>query len=363
MDVSNSRGQWTRIALAASASLNIALFAVVLWPAADSEPAQAAEVVATVEADQAADAPVAAQGEEPQAEAIEIAPAEVAEAQAQPEPNAAPTKAEAEAPADPDAVRVTVASVVNSIPQTLATAAAPYGDFVSATLSRLLVWDLDLRKDLRAGDKIEVAWTLGTTDTVVIQAARFFSQKHNRTIEAYRFHASGDEFPSYWAADGTEIPHQLKNSPMKKYEQITSLLKDRPTHHGMDFKAAVGSPIQASFEGVVTRTNWNWAANGNCVEVQHKDGVLAKYLHLAENKVKPGDRVRPGDIIALSGNTGRSTGPHLHYQLNQGSKVIDPVNYHGTTRRSLPASDKAAFEAAVAAANAQLDAAGPLAAN
>lgn len=340
MDVSFLRGRGTSVALAASASLNIALLGFIAWP--ESEPADVSE-------------PAVVAVEEPAAaEALPVVPEEASA-------EAAPAERKT-APADGE-VTVTLASVEGSIPQTLAVAAAPYGDFVSATLSRLLVWDLDLRRDLRKGDKIEAAWTLGTTDTVVIEAARFYSQKHNKTITGYRFQATGDKYPSYWSADGVEVPHRLRKSPMKDYEQITSLLKDRPTHHGMDFKVAVGTPIETSFDGVVTRVNWNWSANGNCIEIQHNDGVLAKYLHLSENKVKAGDRVKAGDVIALSGNTGRSTGPHLHYQLNQGSKVIDPIDYHGTDRRTLPEADHEAFAALVKAADARFASAGELASN
>jgi murein DD-endopeptidase len=353
MDVSISRDRLTGIALAASASLNIALLAIMLWPNAETPdvavpaieaaavaPADTPEAIEFEENEVADEAPIAAPGEQ----LVQAAPA------IKPVLN------------DSD-VRVTVAALKNSIPQTLAVAAEPYGDFVSATLSRVLVWDLDLRKDLRPGDNIEVAWTLGTTDTVVIEGARYFTEKHNKTINAYRFKATGDTYASYWSADGTEVPHRLRNSPLAEYEQITSLLRDRPTHHGMDFKVATGTPVVSGFDGVVTRVNWNWNANGNCVEVQHKDGVLAKYLHLSDSKVKAGARVHAGEVIALSGNTGHSTGPHLHYQLNQGTKVIDPITYHGTDRRPLPAADKAAFNAVVAAANAQLDAGGTLAAN
>lgn len=354
MDVSISRDRLTGIALAASASLNIALLAVMLWPNAETPdiapvteaaavaPADTPEAIEFAENEVADEAPIAAP----------IEPAEVAE----------PTNKPVAQLNDSD-VRVTVAALKNSIPQTMAVAAEPYGDFVSATLSRVLVWDLDLRKDLRPGDNIEVAWTLGTTDTVVIEAARYFTGKHNKSINAYRFKATGDNYASYWSADGTEVPHRLRNSPLAEYEQITSLLRDRPTHHGMDFKVETGTPVVSGFDGVVTRVNWNWNANGNCIEVQHKDGVLAKYLHLSESKVKEGARVRAGEVIALSGNTGHSTGPHLHYQLNQGTKVIDPITYHGTDRRPLPAADKAAFNDIVATANARLDAGGTLAAN
>lgn len=324
-------------AFATSATLNCVFIGALLAPAPEATPAPALSSYTIAEPE-----PVAEEAKvvEPVAEPL------VAENPAPPVATP-PTDAPAEAAPTDNTLKSVRVPINISIPHTLAEPAAPYGDNVSATVSRLLVWDLDLRKDLRAGDILQASWSMGTSDVVVIEAARLESQKLGKTISAYRFKATGDKYPSYWSEDGTEIPHILKKSPLKEYEQITSLLKDRPTHHGMDFKVDVGTPIYSGYDGVVTRVNWNTAANGGCVEVEHSDGVLAKYLHLSESKVKPGTRVKAGDLIALSGNTGRSTGPHLHYQLNKGSKVIDPIDYHGTTRRTLPESDRAAFAALV----------------
>lgn len=342
MDVSLSRARGGRtVALGASLLLNVILLAVVAWP--DSEPAEPVEPAAVV-----AEAPVDPAPAPAPEEAVEAPAAEAAVAAKGDEP--------------PSGAQVTVASLQGSIPQTMAAAADPYGDFVSATLSRVLVWDLDLRKDLRPNDEIEAMWSLGSTDTVIIEAARYHSQKLGKTIQAYRFQATGDKYPSYWSADGVEVPHQLRHSPLAEYEQVTSLLKDRPTHHGMDFKVDVGTPALATYDGVVTRVNWNWGPNGNCVEIRFADGVVAKYLHLSENRVKAGDHVHAGDVIALTGNTGHSTGPHLHYQLNRGTKVLDPIKYQGTDRRTLPAGDRAAFGEVVKAANVRLDSGRALAA-
>lgn len=353
------------VVLGASLSLNVLFGIAALWPTSDSSDSHAADAADAAEspanapvrrvAPAARPAPQTPEAADAPAHAVVDVPAATQAAVATPLPTATRSSL--------DGATITRASLVTSIPHTLRDAAAPYGDNVSATLSRVLVWDLDLRRDLRPGDGIEAMWTLGTSDVVVIQAARYASQKFNRTISAYRFHATGDTYPSYWSADGVEIPHRLRNSPLAEYEQVTSLLRDRPTHHGMDFKVDVGTPIVTPFDGVVTRVNWNWASNGNCVEIQHSDGVLAKYLHLAENRVEAGARVRAGTVIALSGNTGRSTGPHLHYQLNRGTQVVDPLEYHGTERRTLPASDRAAFDAVVSAANQRFDAEHVLAAH
>ena len=70
---------------------------------------------------------------------------------------------------------------------------------------------------------------------------------------------------------------------------------------------------------------------------------MAKWLHLDSTSVKPGQKVSKGTVVGLTGNTGRSTAPHLHYQLDKGRKNIDPIDYHGTVRRSLPSSAMSDF--------------------
>lgn len=221
------------------------------------------------------------------------------------------------------------------------------GDALSAVYARLFMWDVDLRHDLSNGDQMDVAYHLDENGLPEIGVARLEAKKKGKTFRAYRWQAPGDKFPSYWSDEGTELPLQLKNSPLASYDQITSLLKDRPTHKGMDFKTPVGTEVRAPFAGTVLRTNWNWGANGNCVEMQYADGTLAKFLHLSENKVKVGDKVEAGAVVALTGNTGHSTAPHLHYQLNQGEKVVDPIDYHGTVRRKLDDAAMAQFKPAM----------------
>ena len=229
---------------------------------------------------------------------------------------------------------------------------------LSAVYSRLFAWDLDLRRDLHKGDIVEVLFEEPNDAEPLVLAARLVQspdspQEHE--FAAYRYQAPGDAFPSYWAPDGTEVPKRLIDGPLADYEQITSLLKDRPTHEGMDFKTPIGSPVTAPRAAVVTRTNWNHAANGNCVELRYGDGATAKFLHLNENLVKDGEKVSAGTVIARSGNTGHSTGAHLHYQIEKGGRVVDPIDYHGTLRRSLPPEAMAEFGAKVAELSQQLD--------
>ena len=103
------------------------------------------------------------------------------------------------------------------------------------------------------------------------------------------------------------------------------------------------------------RTNWNLKYNGNCIELRYNDGVTARFLHLSDTGVKPGQTVKAGERIGATGNTGRSTAPHLHYELDRNGRMIDPVDYHGTTRRALSATDQAKFESTRSKLNGKLN--------
>ncbi|MCA9569337.1 MAG: M23 family metallopeptidase [Myxococcales bacterium] len=250
------------------------------------------------------------------------------------------------APAVPSDIRVRSLDVSHSLARTFSDGLGDDGRFVSAVFARLFVFDLDLRRDIQKGDSLAVAWR-GEGPDVEVVAARYTSKKRG-TLTAYRYQVEGERYPRWFDAEGNDVSRELLNSPIDGYEQITSLLHDRPTHRGMDFKADDGTPIKSGANGVVTRTNWNTGANGGCIEVRYADGTVAKYLHLSQVGVKEGERVQQGAVLGLSGNTGRSTAPHLHYELAKNDKVVDPIDYHGVRRPVVPAADRAAFDATVA---------------
>lgn len=306
-------------------------------------------------------------------QAAEPAPEPLQEAAAIPDSEPVPTVAAADVPSEgalpvdaiaplevlpvpeaPPGITVLKADVEHSLARTFQTADAARGDVLSAIYSRLFVARLDMRSDLQKGDRVRMAYTWDG-QLADIEAASFHSRKLDQTFSAFRFHATGDAFPTWWDADALEAVPRLKNGPINDYEQITSLLKDRPSHKGMDFKTPVGTPILTPKAGSVVRTDWNFKYNGNCIEVQYDDGTTARFLHLSETGVKPGARVKAGQVIGKSGNTGRSTAPHLHYELEKAGKVIDPLVYHGTEHRSLPAGDRAAFEAKRASLSALIE--------
>jgi murein DD-endopeptidase MepM/ murein hydrolase activator NlpD len=100
----------------------------------------------------------------------------------------------------------------------------------------------------------------------------------------------------------------------------------REVHRGIDIAGRMGTPVIAPADGVV-RYAKDRRALGNAISVSHGYGIETIYGHLAEFRVKPGEKVRRGQVLALMGNTGRSTGPHLHYQVEVHGKPVNPNNY------------------------------------
>ncbi|WP_338405762.1 M23 family metallopeptidase [Candidatus Synechococcus calcipolaris] len=99
-------------------------------------------------------------------------------------------------------------------------------------------------------------------------------------------------------------------------------------HRGIDIAGPVGTPVVAAASGVVTFSGWNSGGFGNLVEIRHTDGTLTLYAHNHRNIVRQGQYVQQGEQIALMGSTGRSTGPHVHFEIHpQGRGAVNPMNF------------------------------------
>lgn len=98
------------------------------------------------------------------------------------------------------------------------------------------------------------------------------------------------------------------------------------THHGVDLAVPTGTSVVAARDGVVIQTGWNGDL-GISVYVEHSDGVVTRYAHLNESIVELGQEVSQGEVIAYSGNTGYSTGPHLHFEIRIDGEAVNPLDY------------------------------------
>lgn len=97
-------------------------------------------------------------------------------------------------------------------------------------------------------------------------------------------------------------------------------------HEGLDIAAPVGTPVVAPASGIVIAVKWD-SGFGLYIEIDHGLGIVTRYAHLLRARVSPGQYVKRGDIIAYVGNSGRSTAPHLHYEVRINDKPINPVMY------------------------------------
>lgn len=227
--------------------------------------------------------------------------------------------------------------------------------FLAALAARLLVWKVDLRRELRRGDHIRIVYRpVQEQSRFQIEAMSYLSSKHNKTYKFYRFHPNNQTFAVYYDEKGRSIEQYLEHTPLPIYDQVTSILKMRPRHKGVDFKAPVGTPIVLPFRARVVQKNWNVRYNGSCIKLEFVDKTwkgqrveaLFLHLHKIEAGVKEGVVLPAGVKIAEVGNTGRSTAPHLHYQLQtRKQKIIDPFQFHRTHTKNVPTDRMDSFQA------------------
>lgn len=104
------------------------------------------------------------------------------------------------------------------------------------------------------------------------------------------------------------------------------LLGTPALHAGMDFRAATGSSVRATGKGTVVSAGWN-GGYGRMVEIDHGKGLTTRYAHLSRIDVAKGDKVEVGDVVGRVGSTGRSTGPHLHYEVRRNGEPLNPLKF------------------------------------
>lgn len=122
------------------------------------------------------------------------------------------------------------------------------------------------------------------------------------------------------------IPHHGRITSRFGYRRNPFTNRGREMHSGVDLKGRTGDPVKATANGTVTFAGYK-GDYGYVVMVQHKNGYETRYAHLNRTKVRRGQRVDVGETIGLLGSTGRSTGPHLHYEVLQHDRKLNPERY------------------------------------
>ena len=124
----------------------------------------------------------------------------------------------------------------------------------------------------------------------------------------------------------------VKSVPIKANYQLSARFGQRGSlwskgwHTGLDFRVPPGTNVYAAATGTIISAGWA-GPYGNRIEIQHADGVVTAYNHLSRIEKKVGDDVLPGELIAESGNTGHTTGPHLHFEVTKNGVLVNPATW------------------------------------
>ncbi|MGH7589516.1 MAG: M23 family metallopeptidase [Gemmatimonadota bacterium] len=132
-------------------------------------------------------------------------------------------------------------------------------------------------------------------------------------------HAKLEATPSIWPTSG------FLSSTFSMHRRHPLFNEVRP-HYGIDISARRGNPIVATAGGRVTEAGWK-SGHGNYVEIEHGDGLVTTYSHCSRLLVKAGQQVERGDAVALVGSTGFSIAPHVHYEVHEKGRPVDPLKY------------------------------------
>ncbi|AWH87465.1 murein DD-endopeptidase MepM [Limnobaculum parvum] len=218
-------------------------------------------------------------------------------------------------------------------------------------VTKALQWQLDLRK-LRNGDRFSVLLSREVLDGKNEQSQLIGVRMQSSGKDYYAIRSGDGKF---YDREGSGLAKGFMRYPTPKQYKVTSPFNPRrlhpitgrvAPHKGVDFSMPIGSPVLAVGDGEVVVAKFSGAA-GNYVAIRHGRQYSTRYMHLNKILVRPGQKVKRGDRIALSGNTGRSTGPHLHYELWVNELAVNPLTATLPRSDSLIGQDRAEYLAQV----------------
>jgi len=216
-----------------------------------------------------------------------------------------------------------------------------------AALADAFAYDIDFQRDVRPGDPFEIVFERYYDDegnTVRTGNMLFVSLESGRGSRAfYSFLAPGDSREDWYDADGKSARRFLMKTPINGARLSSGygmrrhpILGYSRMHRGTDFAAPTGTPILAAGDGTVLRAG-PFSSYGNYVRIRHANGYETSYAHMSRfaRGIRNGTRVRQGQVIGYVGTTGRSTGPHLHYEVMLRGRQVNPMSLQVATGRNL----------------------------
>jgi murein DD-endopeptidase MepM/ murein hydrolase activator NlpD len=228
---------------------------------------------------------------------------------------------------------------------------------VVVQMIKMFSYEVDFQRDLRPGNSFEVLYSYYYTPDG--QPAKQGNIKYaamkigGRTIALYRFDPNGSDGPEYFDANGQSTKSMLMKTPVDG-ARITSgfgmrfhpVLGYSRMHKGIDFGVPVGTPVMAAGSGTIKREGLA-SGYGNFLLIDHANGYSTAYGHLSRFAagLHVGSHVHQGQIVAYSGNTGLTTGPHLHYEIRINGIQVNPLKVKIAKGMRLAGKDLGAFKA------------------
>lgn len=217
-------------------------------------------------------------------------------------------------------------------------------------LTKLLEKKLDFRRDSRRGDRFQVLVESDMIDGETLDSRVLAVHYNGERMDLTVVRNATDE--NFYTPEGGSLDPAFARHPFEGSYRLSSNFNPRRTHpvtgrisphNGTDFAMPIGTPVTAPANGVVERVS-NHHAAGRYIVVRHDNGYRTRYLHLSRPLVSQGERVTMGERIALSGNTGRSTGPHLHYEVIVNNAPVNAMTVPLPENTSLSGDTLMAFK-------------------
>ncbi|MDC9596205.1 murein DD-endopeptidase MepM [Xenorhabdus anantnagensis] len=196
-------------------------------------------------------------------------------------------------------------------------------------VTKALQWQIDFRK-LRKGDRFSVLMSREMLDGESEQSQLLGVRLQSGGNDYYAFRANDGRF---YDSNASGLERGFLRFPTTKQFRVSSSFNPHrlnpvtgrvTAHRGVDFAMPVGTPVLAVGDGEVIVSKFDGAA-GNFIAIRHGRQYTTRYMHLRKLLVKPGQKVKRGERIALSGSTGRSTGPHLHFEFWDNQRPVNPL--------------------------------------
>ena len=226
---------------------------------------------------------------------------------------------------------------------------------VVVDFARIFGFEIDFQRDIRKNDIFQIVYDKYVDDDGELQKngdiIYAYMKNQGREIALYRF-VDQRGIPGYYQTNGKSIEKALMKTPINGARLSSTfgvrrhpILGYNKMHRGTDFAAPKGTPIMASGSGIIEMAQWN-GAYGKYIRIRHNSKYKTAYAHLNgyARGIKRGVKVRQGQIIGYVGSTGRSTGPHLHYEVLVNGKRRNSQRLKLPSGRTLRGEDREKFE-------------------